>query len=83
MRATERQRGSGHTRPAWPGNADVISDAAPIVSTRFSLEDSHTLDRPMGEDGAEFHTPPTRPKRHNPLDHNSVVEEADSQGWGS
>src|SRR5262245_35685848 len=51
MRATERQRRSGHMRPAWPGNAMTdelprwdVSDVYPALDSReFSaaLEQAH------------------------------------------
>jgi NitT/TauT family transport system ATP-binding protein len=32
VRATERQRGSGHQRPAWPGNAVEVRNAAKVFN---------------------------------------------------
>src|SRR4029453_12633997 len=31
-RATERQRRSGHTRPAWPGNAGIVTAGPTALS---------------------------------------------------
>src|SRR5262245_61371532 len=83
MRASERQRASGHQRPAWPGNAEMsaIDELTTLVSTTLGASGPSVVSIGRDGRGSGFVVAPGRvvTNAHNLRDRTTSVRFSDGR----